>query len=146
MAHLRRVIEETGSQLNISDDQVELFCKNSPFIKVIRYRSIEDEIRRPKHVLIQQALSEDQTSENNIIWYVLLRAADEFRHQRKRFPGMSLLKSDGEQFILQITGSMDGEVESDIGGLKKIITALLSTWSVNLTGGTCLPDDYVHEM
>lgn len=81
----------TGLELpleTIGEDEITRHCKYSAHMTVLRYTSIEDEIKE-KALLVKkkeiiQKLEEDDTP---MLYYLLLRAADQFFIQYKRYPG-----------------------------------------------------------
>ncbi|KAJ3291041.1 NEDD8-activating enzyme E1 regulatory subunit [Borealophlyctis nickersoniae] len=109
----------------ITTDEIERFCKFSSHLKVIRYRSLREEytLNTARSHNIGQWL---QDLDSEIIYYVLLRAVDAFYETHKRYPGFH-----------------NEEVETDIGLLKKCVTALLAEWQI--TSAT-VSDDHIHEM
>ena len=59
--------------------------KNAAWLQVIKYTSLEDELRNPALVRPHcEAAIEDPSS--NVVWYVLLRAADRFFTLHRQFP------------------------------------------------------------
>ena len=87
---------------SIGDEELQTFCKNAGFLKVIRYSSLSKECgssqqenkddhhhHRGKTVVASQL--EDQ--QPNMIWYVLFRAVRRFHEMYKRYPGRSFTLS-----------------------------------------------------
>ncbi|KAL0083979.1 NEDD8-activating enzyme E1 regulatory subunit [Phycomyces blakesleeanus] len=69
---------------SISQDMIESFCKNSAHIKVVRYRSLEDErVKNPETDKIVTWLE----NEDNMSYYMVYRAADLFHEKHKIWPG-----------------------------------------------------------
>jgi len=100
----------------ITVEEIKTFCKNSNFLNVLRYRTLEEE-RNPKTAkgsLFASQLSEDPVS--NIVWYFALRGVDIFYTQHKRYPG-----------------SEDSTVAADVETLKAIVQKLLSDLSINVS-------------
>eukprot|EP01089_Gocevia_fonbrunei_P001628 TRINITY_DN1150_c0_g1_i3.p1 TRINITY_DN1150_c0_g1~~TRINITY_DN1150_c0_g1_i3.p1 ORF type:complete len:551 (-),score=151.11 TRINITY_DN1150_c0_g1_i3:32-1642(-) len=99
----------------ISDEDIVRACKNSLYITLLRIRSLAEEHAKDtaKSGEIDMAL-EDPT--DNTSWYLLLRSADRFYTQHKRFPGQE-----------------DNQVQDDVPVLQKIVTDLLSELGVNNT-------------
>jgi len=84
-------LEKLGHSTNVvSDSNVKLFCRNSLLLKVIRYRSFEDELTRPLLENLEGNMMDFMQAEpepGNGVWYVLLRAAERFHTEFKRYPG-----------------------------------------------------------
>ncbi|KAI8343276.1 ThiF family protein [Chlamydoabsidia padenii] len=64
-------------------DAIETFCKNAAHIKLIHYRTIKEELEQPQTVKIENLL----TSDENMAYYILFRAADHFYIDHQRYPG-----------------------------------------------------------
>jgi len=112
-------LEKIGNPSPISHDDIKKFCKNSSFLQVLRYRSLEEERTSPKSNLIAGELN------NNLVFYVVLRAADSFYTKNHRLPGSS-----------------DDKVQSDVEELKGLVASLLS--SMGVTGQ--VDDKYIKEI
>ncbi|KAI9023556.1 NEDD8 activating enzyme E1 subunit 1 [Phycomyces nitens] len=84
-AHLNTILKANGIPENsISQDIVESFCKNSAHIKVVRYRSIEEErVKSPQTDKIVTWVE----NEDNMSYYMVYRAADLFHDNHGRWPG-----------------------------------------------------------
>ncbi|KAJ3037594.1 NEDD8-activating enzyme E1 regulatory subunit [Rhizophlyctis rosea] len=109
----------------IAADEIDMFCKYSAHLKVIRYRSLQEEYT-PKTVKSHEIGRWLHDLEDNIVYYVLHRAVDRFYETHKRYPGYH-----------------NQEVETDVGILKKTVTSLLNEWQLS---GTTISDDHVHEI
>ncbi|KAF9924370.1 NEDD8-activating enzyme E1 regulatory subunit [Linnemannia zychae] len=117
------VLESLGLASGLIDpEEIETFCKYSAFLKVIRYRSLEDEYNQPKTKQIASWLSED---ESLFAQYVLLRASDSFFDDHGRYPG------EGEEW------------EEDVDHLHANVTTLLQSWGVNTD---IISRDLTHEI
>ncbi|KAG8196579.1 hypothetical protein JTE90_014140 [Oedothorax gibbosus] len=109
---------------SISEQEVKVFCKNAHCLRVLRGRSIEEEYN-PKTSNVKNLVADLEHEDSDIIFYVLLRAADRFYHEYRRYPGQN-----------------NEDVEADIVRLKNIVTSLMSEWGCS----PIMKDDYVHEM
>jgi len=103
----------------VSDQDIKTFCKNSNFLRVVRYRSLEDE-RNTKtakgSLFASQLTSPPEEASSNIVWYFMLRAADRFFTAHKRYPG-----------------SKDSDLGSDVRTLYQIVNNLLSELNLSST-------------
>jgi amyloid beta precursor protein binding protein 1 len=106
----------------ISSDYIKKYCKNSMFIQVIRFRSLEEEYNFPNNSLLLSELT-DQSS--NLIFYIMNRAVDIFIDNYKRFPGNS-----------------DHEINNDFIQLKNITYQLIHQINSELK----IEDKYIQEM
>lgn len=53
-SRVKSVLHELGrDEAEISRDEIEAFCKNAGYLKVIRYRSLEEEYSSPKTKFIR---------------------------------------------------------------------------------------------
>ncbi|XP_071784936.1 NEDD8-activating enzyme E1 regulatory subunit-like [Asterias amurensis] len=109
---------------SIPDSEIKLFCKNSQFLRVVRCRSLAEEYNRDTSSASDIALHLENP-DSEVVFYVLLRAADRFYNQYNRYPG-----------------SYDDQVEADTYKLKSCVHNILHEWGVNLT----LKDDHINEM
>nr|CAG8454704.1 3211_t:CDS:10 [Entrophospora candida] len=136
-SNINKILSSIGrSSDSISDDQVENFCKNAAHIKVIRYRSLQEEyINDPKKNEIEQWLED---SDNNIVYYILIRAINRFYEIHNRYP-------DAETFFIEIDSSEYTEqARSEFDSLKTIVIDLLRECDI-----TNIPDhldNYIHEI
>lgn len=82
----------------ISDEKIRLFCKQSRHIKVLHYRSLEEEYKYPNLKLIKSSFS---TPNDLIIWYIALRSCNEYRKIFEKYPGTNqdTLEKDTNQYI-----------------------------------------------
>jgi amyloid beta precursor protein binding protein 1 len=113
---------------DISEILLRDFCKNIHYIRVFHFKSIEDEFN-PKKIdldIVRDSLSD---SDNNLIYYFMLRACDEFASKYGFYPGANP-KED--------TSSSDAKT------LKEIVSQILSTHDVTDIGPNL--DDVCAEM
>ncbi|OUM57555.1 hypothetical protein PIROE2DRAFT_48628 [Piromyces sp. E2] len=88
---IREKVNTTLAQINrpinsISDDQIITMIKNASSLRVIRYRTLEDEfVNQPNIPLIAQSFNEEP---NNMVYYILFRAVDKFYETHYRYPGI----------------------------------------------------------
>jgi len=95
MEHVKKYVKHTlqhfGKSGNeISDQSIKLFCRNSLLLKVIKYRTLEDELNHPLVENLQSQMMDflqEVPEPGNGIWYILLRAAERFYTEHKRYPG-----------------------------------------------------------
>jgi len=120
--HANTICNRIGKSL-INEEEIKTFCRSTYGLKVIRYRSHEQEYNHPDKANIAKLLG---TPDHNAIFYVLLRAVDRFYTTHHRFPG-----------------TFDDEVESDIPLLKTVVTGLLAEFGVDADKIT---NDYIHEI
>ncbi|KAF9183067.1 NEDD8-activating enzyme E1 regulatory subunit [Haplosporangium sp. Z 767] len=107
---------------SISLQEIESFCKYSAFLKVVRYRSIEQEYHQPKTAQIASWLSDPDSV---FPYYVLLRASDTFHDDHGRYPG------EGENW------------EDDVDTLHTNVTTLLQSWGID---ADAVSKDVTHEI
>ncbi|KAF8935701.1 hypothetical protein EDD21DRAFT_66374 [Dissophora ornata] len=107
---------------SISLQEIESFCKYSAFLKVIRYRSLEQEYRQPNTKQIASWLSDPDSVFPH---YVLLRASDSFHDDHGRYPG------EGENW------------EDDVDQLHANVATLLQSWGIAIDA---VSKDLTHEI
>lgn len=112
-------------QDHITDDDIKTFCKNAGFLRVVRCRSLGSEYDSTTFKSSELASRlEDCEEEEDVIYYVLLRAVDRFYSEWNRYPG----------YYADTT-------ETDIPQLKSAVNKLLQEWCLP----QCIKDDYIHE-
>ena len=121
-SHLGQILISIGKAANyISEDDIKLFCRNSAFLRVLKYRSIVEEMEMPDRSTLGLAL---ENPESDLVYYVLLCAAEQFYAMYRVYPGLD-----------------EGVLEVDIVRMKSIVANLLTKWQ--LTVSIC--DDHVSE-
>jgi len=123
------IIARTGRTRahSITPDTIKKFCKNARFLKVIRFRSLEEEYNH-ETAKSSAIASELEQPDNNLAYYVLFRAVDRFYAVHSRYPGYF---DDNLQ------------METDISTLKTYVTAVLSELSIPTHA---VKDEPIHEM
>jgi amyloid beta precursor protein binding protein 1 len=121
--HLNQILLSMGKSTNyISEEQVRLFCRNSAFLRVLKYHSIEEQLNKPDVSTLSAHL---ENSESDIIYYVLLRAAEQFYEMYHFYPG------DGVEGL-----------EADVVKLKSITGCLFQKWQLSISP---IDDDHITE-
>ena len=90
--------QNVPSSLNVTDEQLSLFCKNVNNLRLVHTRSLVDEYKgvydsvKEKEEILDTLVNatwdayEDE-KQTPLLWYILLRACDSFYHQFGKFPG-----------------------------------------------------------
>ncbi|KJE88986.1 ThiF family protein [Capsaspora owczarzaki ATCC 30864] len=126
-AHVHRHLAELGLPLGtISDDDAKTFCRNAPFLRVIRARPISDELASATSKLTDTLNFHLEDPDSSVAFYVLLRAVDLFFEEHGRFPGAG-----------------DDQVEEDIAPLKQYVVGLLTDLGVSQHA---IKEELIHEM
>lgn len=84
---LKQIVDEilkARKMDTISDETIELFCKNCINLNVKKTGTIRDEFASPSSSIIEEIKS---NPESDAIYYFLLRSADRFHRLHNRFPG-----------------------------------------------------------
>ncbi|XP_040185601.1 NEDD8-activating enzyme E1 regulatory subunit isoform X2 [Rana temporaria] len=108
---------------SISEKEIRLFCRNCAFLRVVRGRSVCEEYG------LDTAKKDDIVSfmenpDNEIVFYLMLRAVDRFYKQHGRYPGVQ-----------------NFQVEGDGGKLKTCLSGLLQEYGLSL----CVKEEYIQE-
>lgn len=89
--HVNAILKGLGKgSETISDDLLTLFCKNSLFLRVFRYRTLAEEFDASKALVAESSWQLEDTVTNNLHWYLLIRAALRFEGQHGRLPSSNL--------------------------------------------------------
>lgn len=99
---VKQILAGVGRDVNsIEPDYISIFVKNCNFIGVQSMRSLEEELTEAKNDDFFDKLTNEETGEPNLqaapIWYVGLRAADDFYKAHKRYPGSSDASLAGDE-------------------------------------------------
>lgn len=108
----------------ISEAEVKVFCKNAHALRLVRGRSLAVEYDA-KEATVDTILTSLDSPDSEIIFYLMLRAADHFYSQYNRYPGF-----------------FEDQLETDISKLKASLCQVLEQFG----SGPVAKDDYVHEM
>jgi len=92
----------------ISEFELKTFCKNAGFLHIISTRSLAEE-----YASITDFNPFDEYNPDNV-WYVLLRAADQFFAAQGAFPGASLTH----------------QPEDDVPKVKEYVSGILDAWGL----------------
>lgn len=119
--HLSQVLATLNKPTNlIPEVEVKRFCRNSAFLRVIQSHSLEAELSEPNKAELEVHLS---NPDSEVIYYVLLRAANQFYSLYKAYPGVD-------------------DVAVDVSKMKSIVTSLLQEWHIP---DCVVKDDHVIE-
>jgi NEDD8-activating enzyme E1 regulatory subunit len=106
--------------------------RNAYFLKLFKYRSLREEFD-PQTSKIDQLLDGENSDDNDLIFYVLMRAADDFFIEFNRYPGESIQSND--------TPTVQSN-ETDLNLFKKVLTKFMDENRLNFV----IKDDYIQEM
>ncbi|KAL3148869.1 hypothetical protein ABBQ32_001742 [Trebouxia sp. C0010 RCD-2024] len=111
----------------ISGTEIRMFCKHVRCLRVVRYRSLEEEFTGSscRSDSLRQALTAEDSAANASL-YILLRAVDQFFSKHRRWPGL-----------------YEQEIDGDVPALKHIATSIVQDCS---SGPASIPDDLVGEI
>ena len=121
--HLDCLPIKPASDITMTD--VKHFCKNAAFLRVVHYKSLEEEYNLS--TLNVSDISTSLTDPNNLmVYYILLRAADRFYSTHGYYPG-----------------SQFGPIDSDVLQMKELVSCLIKELKlVDVTIG----DEHITEM
>jgi amyloid beta precursor protein binding protein 1 len=84
---VKNILNQIGKNSDsIPYEEIKTFCKNSYFLQVIRYRSLDEE-KNIKTAKISYISSQIINGDINMIWYLVLGAGEKFYANYKRYPG-----------------------------------------------------------
>ncbi|XP_031558271.1 NEDD8-activating enzyme E1 regulatory subunit-like [Actinia tenebrosa] len=109
---------------SIPENEIKIFCRNAYFLQVVRCRSLAEEYN-PSTANTTEIGSNLEDPDSDVVFYVLMRAVDQFYSQYHRFPG-----------------HFDDQVEADVVKLRSCVSALLQEWTL----ATNIKSEYIHEM
>ncbi|CAG8439886.1 7380_t:CDS:10 [Ambispora gerdemannii] len=129
-AHVHKILSSIGRPIDfISNQEIESFCKHAAFIKVIRYRSLQEEyINNPKKSEIARWIRDP---DDNIVHYLLIRAIDQFYEKYQRYPDAATLDEE------------DGGNESEFINFKSTVSNLFNEYGIKEIPTHV--DDFIHE-
>ncbi|CAG2176012.1 unnamed protein product, partial [Oppiella nova] len=113
--------------LTVTESEVNLFCKNAHYLRVIRTSRIDTELsgHRLKQIANTIGIADDDTEDDELRYYLLMRLVDKFYSFHNRFPG-----------------ERNDEVESDVSVLKTYLKEISSDFGSN----SVVKDDLIHEI
>jgi len=126
---IREKVNNTLAQINrpansISDDQIITMIKNASSLRVIRYKTLEDEfVNQPNISLISQSLNEESS---NMVYYILFRAVDKFYETHYHYPGAD-----------------NNTLDSDLELLKKSVETIASAYNIDCS---LIPEEAIQEI
>ena len=109
----------------INEQQVKLFCKNAYFLKVIKYRSLSQEYD-PQTSVIESLMENFSDSDEDLTFYLLIRAVELFHIENNRYPG-----------------SNHETIDSDVSLLKRILNKFLTEHKVN---NMTIKEEFIYEI
>lgn len=109
---------ESGVAGRFDEGSVRDFCKRLAGIRVLRFRSIDDEIARPHASdfleMVEMNGATDPTNANSALsYYALLRAADCFREENGRYAGATAETAVDD---LRLLRGCVAKVKAELGG------------------------------
>ena len=121
---VKRSLRELGrDEGEISQDEIEAFCKNAGYLKVLRYRSLEEEYSSPKIKFIRSSLKFTRLIVENefentfpptlIHYYLALRAYDKFIETYSRPPGAVDDRDDDLKIMVSLADNVLNEPPSN---------------------------------
>lgn len=121
---VKGVLSELGrDEGEISRDEIEAFCKHAGYLKVLRYRSLEEEYSAPKIKFIRYCLKfarlivesefENTFPPTLIHYYLALRAYDRFLQTYSRPPGASDDPDDDRTIMISLVDNILNEPPSN---------------------------------
>ncbi|XP_045138460.1 NEDD8-activating enzyme E1 regulatory subunit-like [Portunus trituberculatus] len=105
------------------ENDVKNFCKNAHALRVIKGKPIVEEYKGS--INLSEIGAHLENPESDLVWYVMLRAVDQFHSEFRAYPGY-----------------FQDQVETDIVRLKVCVNRLLADWGC----GPIVKDDFIHEM
>ncbi|KAJ3020361.1 NEDD8-activating enzyme E1 regulatory subunit [Thoreauomyces humboldtii] len=109
----------------VPQDEIDRFCKNAGYLKVIRYRSLKEEYHpsSAKSKEIGNWLESDPA--DNIGWYIMLRVYEDCYARNKLYPGLS-----------------SEHLENDAAALRKAYENFMTERGLN---ASLVPDEHIEE-
>jgi|UniRef100_A0A7S4FXJ0 amyloid beta precursor protein binding protein 1 len=101
---------------DVQPEYIATFCRNVWHVRYLKYRTLQEEMDPP--TAMSAAISKElEVMDGNVMWYLLLRAADKFHLDNHRYPG--------------ITESLDDDVTELAKCLKILMSELSISPSIN---------------
>ncbi|KAK4052714.1 hypothetical protein OIV83_002001 [Microbotryomycetes sp. JL201] len=128
-------------RLRFSDDQVETFVKHSAFLKVVRGRSLRQELEKP---LIKGRVDEikmqaqfGETPDDSLSVHIGLTASERFYQVNGRYPGTSVDDLDGTKDVKELGKLAKDVLDSFEGGepdeeLEKVVAEICRAGAADL--------------
>lgn len=92
----------SGGEVNV----FETISKNYKQMSLNIYKELKAEIENPDFTTVQDSLY-DEAELTNFIWYLLIKSAEIFNSEHKRFPGEALTHENFETDILLLKKSFE---------------------------------------
>ncbi|KAI8092661.1 ThiF family protein [Halteromyces radiatus] len=111
----------------LPNDAIDTFCKNAGHVKLIQFRSINEEIQQPRATKIENLLSTD----DNMTYYIIFQAADHFFTQHQRYPGEMMETNDEQEVKLlkeQVIKTLQTMGINDCGLVDTILTKPMTNY------------------
>ncbi|KAI9138832.1 NEDD8-activating enzyme E1 regulatory subunit [Paraphysoderma sedebokerense] len=126
---VQKLLSQTSKPTDtISDDDILTFCKNSPFVTVLRMSSLESEYSAGAKLGVKIA-RKLENHDNHVSIYVLFRAVDLFYETHKRYPAAHV-----------------DEIDTDTPLLKRSVNEVLKTMDIPPNADTAsVLDEWVQE-
>ena len=123
MSHVQQILSNIGEMKNTpTKKSLKNFCRNSAFLKFIRYRPVSEEYSNPKFDEIRSFLDDPN---NDSVYYILLRAADKYYSLYQCYPGQK-----------------EDTLECDVAEMKTIVTDVLNSSGLS---ACIVSDDHITE-
>ncbi|XP_063801615.1 NEDD8-activating enzyme E1 regulatory subunit isoform X2 [Pseudophryne corroboree] len=108
---------------SISERDIRLFCRNSAFLQVVRCRSLAEEYGLDT-AKKKDIVSLMENPDNEIVFYLMLRAVDRFHKKHGRYPGV-----------------YDNQIEGDLEKLETCLNDFLQEYGLSFS----VKEDYIQE-
>ncbi|CAG2119683.1 unnamed protein product [Medioppia subpectinata] len=113
--------------LNVTENDMNLFCKSAHYLRVVRTSEIDTELsgHRLRQIVNTMGIADEDTEDDELRYYLLMRLVDKFYSFHNRYPGQS-----------------HDEVESDVSLLKSYLKEISNEFGSN----SIIKDDLIHEI
>nr|CDS33444.1 NEDD8 activating enzyme E1 regulatory subunit [Hymenolepis microstoma] len=146
-------VEQIASRLsNIKElplEEIRLFAKNAAYIRVIKCKSLEEELKQSPARVEDLYLIPSYEGNDAMLWYFMLRGAAGFYEENGRWPGSPCDSSGSRGSAAPATeGGGDPQfsphiVELDMPRLRNHVNRVLTSSGLAVNR---VSDDFVHEM